>query len=236
MLKVDNLNTSVNGKQILNSISLEFEAGKRYAIMGPNGSGKSTFLNCIMGNPTYELPEDSHIWLNGEEVSRLSPHERAQRGIFLSFQSPVALGGVKVSQLIQLAVGGNMKPLELRGVIKKYAEELGISQELLSRPLNQDASGGEKKKLEVLQALVLDKPVLLFDEVDTGVDVDALKIIARVLQKYGKDKTVIIVTHYNRILSYLKPDKVIVIQNGAVVKTGTADLAQEIEKNGYIAQ
>ncbi|HRN70143.1 MAG TPA: hypothetical protein PLS49_03065, partial [Candidatus Woesebacteria bacterium] len=168
-----------------------------------------------------------------EDIAELEADERANKGIFLSFQTPLALSGVKVYQLLQLALQGKKDPLTIRKEAQKYAKELGISEDLLSRPLNEGASGGERKKMEVLQAAVLDKKLLIFDEVDTGVDVDALKSISKFLTKHKKDKTYIIITHYNRILHHLKPDYVLVMMKGKIVKVGDASLAKEIEKSGY---
>ena len=233
MLSLKNLTISVEGKTIIKDLNFEFEKGKTYAIMGPNGSGKSTLAYSIMGHPAYELSDTSSMKLNGLEISEMDPNERAQEGLFLSFQSPLSLSGVKVYQLLQLAINGKKDPLQIRQEAKKYATELGISEELLNRPLNVGASGGERKKMEVLQAAVLEKELLIFDEVDTGVDVDALKSISHFLTKYKKNKTYIAITHYNRILHYLKPDKVLIMMNGEIVKVGGAELAAEIEKNGY---
>lgn len=233
MLKLKNLKANIENKEILKGIDFEFEKGKIYAVMGPNGSGKSTLSYAIMGHPAYEIAEDSEILLEGEDIKEMEADERAQKGIFLSFQSPLALSGVKVYQLLQLALNGKKDPLTIRQEAQKYAKELGISEDLLSRPLNEGASGGERKKMEVLQAAVLDKKLLIFDEVDTGVDVDALKSISKFLTKHKKDKTYIIITHYNRILHHLKPDYVLIMVKGKIVKVGDASLAKEIEKSGY---
>jgi Fe-S cluster assembly ATP-binding protein len=218
MLQLKNLKANIENKEILKGIDFEFEKGKIYAVMGPNGSGKSTLSYAIMGHPAYEIAEDSEIILEGEDIKEMEADERAQKGIFLSFQSPLALSGVKVYQLLQLALNGKKDPLTIRQEAQKYAKELGISEELLSRPLNEGASGGERKKMEVLQAAVLDKKLLIFDEVDTGVDVDALKSISKFLTKHKKDKTYIIITHYNRILHHLKPDYVLIMVKGKIVK------------------
>jgi len=233
MLQIKNLKVSVENKQILNGLNFEFETGKIYAIMGPNGSGKSTLAQSIMGSPVYEIDKDSKIFFNNKNITELEPNERAMEGIFLSFQAPLSLSGVKVFQLLQLALNGKKEPLKIREEIKKYKEELGINQELLSRSLNEGASGGERKKIEVLQAVVLDKDFLIFDEVDTGVDVDSLKSISKFLKKYKKNKTIILITHYNRILHYLKPDYVLVMKNGQIVKVGDHKVAKEIESDGY---
>ncbi|QQS43823.1 Fe-S cluster assembly ATPase SufC [Candidatus Roizmanbacteria bacterium] len=233
MLKLKNLKVSIEEKQILKGIDFEFEKGKTYAVMGPNGSGKSTLAYSIMGHPAYEVSEESKIEYNGEEISEMEPDERAREGIFLSFQTPLSLSGVKVFQLLQLALQGKKDPLKIREEARKYGKELGINEELLNRPLNEGASGGERKKMEVLQAAVLEKQLLIFDEVDTGVDVDSLKSISKFLTKYKGDKTYIVITHYNRILHHLKPDYVLVMMNGKLVKVGGPELAKKIEDEGY---
>lgn len=233
MLHLKNLNVEIAGKHILKNINFEFEQGKIYAIMGPNGSGKSTLSYAIMGHPSYTIDPQSKIEFEGENIVEEEANKRAEKGIFLSFQQPLSLAGVKVFQLLHLAMQGKKDPLKLRQETKRVAEELKINEELLSRSLNDGASGGEKKKLEVLQAAVLDKKLLIFDEVDTGVDVDALKTIAEFLNRHRANKTYIIITHYNRILKYLKPDKILVIANGELKKVGDHTLADEIEKNGY---
>lgn len=233
MLKLKNLKVSIEDKEIIKGIDFEFEKGKIYAIMGPNGSGKSTLSYAVMGHPAYEVSADSEILFEGEDLKEMDANERAEKGVFLSFQSPLSLNGVKVYQLLQLALNGKKDPLTIRKEAQKYAQELGISEDLLSRPLNEGASGGERKKMEVLQAAVLDKKLLIFDEVDTGVDVDALKSISQFLKKHQEDKTYIIITHYNRILHHLKPDYVLVMRQGKIVKVGDHTLAKEIEKSGY---
>lgn len=233
MLTLKSLTVSIEGKKILNALDFEFEKGKIYAIMGPNGSGKSTLSYSIMGHPAYEVSEDSQIELDGEDIKEMDANERADKGMFLSFQSPLSLSGVKVYQLLQLALHGKKDPLAIRREAQKYADELGIQEDLLSRPLNEGASGGERKKMEVLQAAVLDKDLLIFDEVDTGVDVDALKSISQFLMNHKGQRTYIIITHYNRILHYLKPDYVLVMKKGKIVKVGDHTLAKKIEDKGY---
>lgn len=233
MLTIKNLTVSIGKKTILKNVNFEFEKGKIYAVMGPNGSGKSTLAYSIMGHPAYVVDSKSEIVYEGESVQELSANERSEKGIFLSFQSPLSLTGVRVYQLLQLAMKGKKDALAIRKDAQRIAKELKIKDELLGRPLNDGASGGEKKKMEVLQAAVLDKNLLIFDEVDTGVDVDALKTISQFLDANRKDKTYIIITHYNRILHYLKPDYVLVIADGELKKVGDHTLAEEIEKNGY---
>lgn len=233
MITLKSLSVSIEKKKILKNITYKFEPGKIYAVMGPNGSGKSTLAYAIMGHPGYTLDSKSQILFNKEQIQDLKPEERAEKGIFLSFQTPLSLSGVKVFQLLHLAMQGKKDPLKIRQEVKAYAKELGISDELLNRSLNEGASGGEKKKMEVLQAAVLGKNFMIFDEVDTGVDVDSLKSIATFLNKHREGKTYVIITHYNRILKYLKPDKVLVIAGGELKKEGDHTLADKIERTGY---
>lgn len=233
MLDIKNLIVAIGDKKIISDFSFTFEKGKIYAIMGPNGSGKSTLAYTIMGHPGYELTDGEKIIFENEEIQDLEPDERSEKGIFLSFQSPLSLSGVKVYQLLQYALQGKKDALKIREEVKRYAKELKINEELLTRSLNDGASGGEKKKIEVLQAAVLEKKLLIFDEIDTGVDVDALKSIAKFLSSHREDRTYIIITHYNRILKYLKPDKVLIIANGKLQKAGDHTLSDEIEKEGY---
>jgi len=233
MLDVKNLTVKIGKKKILSNISYSFEKGKTYAIMGPNGSGKSTFAYTVMGHPQYEVDAKSKLVFDEQNIKELSADKRSLLGIFLSFQSPLALAGVRVTELLQLALLGKKEPLAIRQESMATAKKLKIPEELLTRSLNEGASGGEKKKLEVLQASVLDKKLLIFDEVDTGVDVDALRTIAKFLKATQRDKTYIIITHYNRILRYMKPDKVLVLINGELKKIGDHTLAEKIEKDGY---
>lgn len=233
MLTLKHLTVSVEDKTIIDDLDFTFESGKIYAIMGPNGSGKSTLAYSIMGHPGYALGEGSTIVLDGVDVTDSEADERAKAGMFLSFQSPLALSGVKVYQLLQLALQGQKDPLQIRQEAQTYAKELNCREDLLSRPLNEGASGGERKKMEVLQSAVLDKKLVVFDEVDTGVDVDSLKSIASFLKTHKKNKTYVIITHYNRILHYLKPDYVLVMKEGKIVSVGGPELAEQIEKDGY---
>lgn len=234
MLKLKNLTVSVGDKKILKGINFEFEKGKIYAVMGPNGSGKSSLALSIMGHPNYVLGECSQILLNNENITNLSADKRANKGLFLSFQSPLFISGVKVNELLQYALQGKKDPLSLRSKIEKYKHELKITDDLLDRSLNEGASGGERKKMEVLQGAILNRNIQIYDEVDTGVDVDALKIIASFIHKNKGSKTYIIITHYNRIFRYFKPDKVIILTNGQIKKTGGYRLIEDIENNGYV--
>lgn len=236
MLTLKNLSVSIESKKILKNINYTFEPGKVYAIMGPNGSGKSTLASTVMGHPIYSVSKTSKIIFEGENITEMEPNERSNKGIFLSFQTPMALTGVTIYQFMRYALTGKMDALKIRQGVQKLAKKLRISEDLLTRSLNDGFSGGEKKKMEVLQAALLDPKLAFFDEIDTGVDVDALRSIAKFIQAIRTpQKTFVIITHYNRILKYLKPDKILVIKNGQIVKEGDYKLAQEIEKKGYDA-
>lgn len=234
MLTLKNLNVKVGQKQILKNINFNFEKGKVYAIMGPNGSGKSTLAASVMGHPAYTIGAGSKIIFKGKNIVDEKIEDRAKRGLFMSFQSPLSLNGVNIYQLLRFALDKKKDPLTIRREVQKYAKKLKINEELLTRSLNENFSGGEKKKMEVLQATMLDPDFLFFDEIDTGVDVDALRTIASFLKGMrGKDKTFALITHYNRILKYIKPDKVLILVGGKLVRTGTYKLADMIEKKGY---
>ncbi len=234
MLKIKNLTVSIGEKTILDNINIDFKKGKVYAIMGPNGSGKSTLASAIMGHPSYELSENSKIIFNDEEIQTEESHLRAKRGIFLSFQSPLTLSGVNVFQLMRIALDGKLDPLTLKNKLKERAKKLKIKEELISRSLNDGFSGGEKKKMEVLQAAVMEPTFLMLDEIDTGVDIDSLRTIAEFLSDMkSKNRTIVIITHYNRILKFLKPDEVLIVMNGQIATQGSAELSQKIEAEGY---
>ncbi|KKQ24255.1 MAG: SufC of the ABC transporter [Candidatus Roizmanbacteria bacterium GW2011_GWC2_37_13] len=233
MLVLKNLTVSASNKVILKNLNFEFKKNKVYAIMGPNGSGKSTLAYAISGHPAYRLDKDAKIIFNKNDISALPPDKRAKQGVFLSFQTPLSLSGVTVFQLLRLALSGIKDPLIVKQEIDRLAKKLHIKEELLSRSLNDNASGGEKKKLELIQAVLLDPKFLIFDEIDTGVDIDALKAIAKFLDGFKKERTIVLITHYNRILKYIKPDRVLVMLGGRIVKEGDYRLAEFIEKNGY---
>lgn len=230
------MQVSVADKQILKDFSYTFENDRVYVIMGPNGSGKSTLAHAIAGNPTYQVSSSKLQISNKGKVINLKdlePHKRADTGIFLSFQNPLALQGIRVTQLLLLALKGKVSALEIRKKSKTIAKELNISEDLLNRSLNEGASGGERKKMEVLQGAILDRSVQIYDEVDTGVDVDALKSIGQFLHARKKNKVIIIITHYHRILKYVKPDKVLVLKDGQLIADGGPELAETIEREGY---
>lgn len=232
MLTLENLTISVSNKTIIKNLNLKLEKNKVYVLMGPNGSGKSTLALTLMGHPEYKIKSGKVIFEN-KNITKLESDKRANAGLFLSFQSPLSLSGVNAFSLLRTAIAGKIDPLELRETIEKTAKSLKIKSELLERSFNEGASGGEKKKLELLQASILNPKFLMFDEIDTGVDVDALRTIAQFMEKNKKGKTYLIITHYNRILKYVKPDVVLVMVNGQIVKRGDYKLAKEIEKNGY---
>ena len=216
------------GKEILHDISLSFRSSKVYAIMWPNGSGKSTLAHVLMGNPEYKIQGD--IMFNHKNIEKLLTEERARMGIFLSYQSPVAIPGVSVMQLLRTAYHFEncMKLTQL------YAKKLHIDKTLLTRSIHDGFSGGEKKKIELLQALVLKPAFAIFDEIDTGLDVDALKVVAYGMNKLKKAGTgVIIITHYKRLLSYIPVDVVYVLSKGKLLKTGNRQLVTVIERKGY---
>ncbi len=240
MLSLKNLTVAVGKKVILHKVSIAFRAGKVYAIMGPNGSGKSTLARAVMGDPIFTLDKNATITRgigkNAIHIERLSADRRANAGIFLSHQSPLALPGVTVRDLMRAACNGaDRTALTIKEDLERYAKALDIPDELLNRSLNDGFSGGERKKMEVLQMALLDPDYIFLDEIDTGVDVDALKTIAHFLKKYvtGTKKTLIIITHATRILRYLTPNQTIVIQNGRITHKGDATLAKTIEKNGF---
>jgi len=232
MLSINKLTIAVKDKIIIKDFSYLFEKGKIYAIMGPNGSGKSTLALALAGHPVYQI-KSGKITLNNQYIQDLSPDKRSKAGLFLSFQSPLVLNGVSLFQMMRVALRGKISPIDLNNKIKHLSKELVIKEELVKRPLNEGASGGERKKLELLQGLILQPKVMIFDEIDTGVDVDSLKIIAKVMKKYQKNRTYIVITHYNRIFQYFKPDKVLILSKRVLKQTGGWELAQQIENTGY---
>lgn len=233
MLSVKNLVSKVDSKIIIDNLTYKFEENRVYAIMGPNGSGKSTLAHTIMGNPVYQTDNKSKIIFHKKNIIDLSADKRASLGIFLSFQQPLSLSGVNVFQYMLYSMGKRKSPIELRKEIKTYANELGIKEELLGRSLNEDFSGGEKKKMEIIQMAVLDPEIVIFDEIDTGVDIDSLKKIMNFLSSHRGKATYIFITHYNRIFSYIKPDTVLVMKEGKIIKEGDYSLAEKIEREGY---
>ena len=241
MLQIKNLHAGVENKEILKGVNLEVKAGEIHAIMGPNGSGKSTLSAVISGNENFEVSQGSVIFLN-EDISELDPEERAHKGVFLSFQYPVEIPGVSVTNFIKTAINENRKAKGLKDMpasemlklIKSKADLLEIDRKFLSRSLNEGFSGGEKKRNEIFQMAMLDPKLAILDETDSGLDIDALKIVANGVNKLkSKDNAVIIITHYQRLLDYIIPDFVHVLIDGKIVKSGTKELAYELEEKGY---
>jgi len=241
MLTIDNLHVSVEGKPILNGINLDVRAGEVHAIMGPNGSGKSTLSSVIAGNEAYEVTKGDIIYQN-ENIIELPPEERANKGIFLSFQYPVEIPGITVTNFIKTAINSNLrarneKEMPANKMLKKIrekAELLEIDSRFLSRSLNEGFSGGEKKRNEIFQMAMLEPSLSILDETDSGLDIDALKVVANGVNKLkNKDNAVILITHYQRLLDYIVPDYVHVLHEGKIVKSGGKELAHELEEKGY---
>jgi Fe-S cluster assembly ATP-binding protein len=241
MLSIKNLHASIGDKEILKGINLEVKAGEIHAIMGPNGAGKSTLSAIIAGNENYEVTE-GEILLEGEDLSDLAPEERAHKGIFLSFQYPVEIPGVSVTNFIRTAINETRKANKLEEmpsnemlkVIREKSELLEIDRKFLSRSLNEGFSGGEKKRNEIFQMAMLEPKLAILDETDSGLDIDALRIVANGVNKLKSDKNaIVVITHYQRLLDYIVPDFVHVLYNGKIVKSGDASLALELEEKGY---
>ncbi|CAL2055182.1 Fe-S cluster assembly ATPase SufC [Tenacibaculum sp. 190524A05c] len=241
MLKIQNLHAEVEEKSILKGLNLEVKAGEVHAIMGPNGAGKSTMASVIAGKEEYEVTSGS-IELDGEDISELAPEERAHAGVFLSFQYPVEIPGVTVTNFIKTAINESRKAQGLEEMpakemlqkIREKSELLEIDRKFLSRSLNEGFSGGEKKRNEIFQLAMLEPKLAILDETDSGLDIDALRIVANGVNKLkSEDNAVIVITHYQRLLDYIVPDYVHVLHDGKIVKTGDASLALELEAKGY---
>lgn len=234
MLEIKNLSVKIGSKPILKGLSLQIRHGEIAVLMGPNGSGKSTLAHTIAGNPEFTVGRNGTILFQGQPIRSLPAEKRAARGIFLSFQNPLPLPGVSVLDLLRVAREGQEDPLSLRNRAKTYAAELGIEESLLFRSIHDGFSGGEKKKIEALQAGILEPKLLILDEIDSGADVDALRKIARFLGKHrAKDGSILIITHSTRVLRYLKPDRVFVMREGKIVQSGRSALAAEVERKGF---
>ncbi|WP_299208009.1 Fe-S cluster assembly ATPase SufC [uncultured Dokdonia sp.] len=241
MLTVKNLHAGIEEKDILKGINLEIKAGEVHAIMGPNGSGKSTLASVIAGKEEYEVT-DGDIALNGASILEMDPEERAHKGVFLSFQYPVEIPGVSVTNFIKTAINQNRKAKGLEDMpasdmlkmIREKSELLEIDRKFLSRSLNVGFSGGEKKRNEIFQMAMLEPKLAILDETDSGLDIDALRIVANGVNKLrSEDNAVLVITHYQRLLDYIVPDVVHVLMDGKIVKTGGKELAHELEEKGY---
>ena len=241
MLKINNIHAHIDEKSILKGINLDIKPGEVHAIMGPNGSGKSTLASVIAGKEDYEIEKGS-ILFEGEDISELNVEERAHKGIFLSFQYPVEIPGVTVTNFIKTALNetrkakglDDMPASEMLKRIREKSELLEIDRKFLSRSLNEGFSGGEKKRNEIFQMAMLEPKLAILDETDSGLDIDALRIVANGVNKLKtKDNATLVITHYQRLLDYIVPDYVHVLYNGKIVKSGGKELAFELEEKGY---
>ena len=241
MLKIENLKAGIEETKILNGIDLSVNAGEVHAIMGPNGSGKSTLSAVIAGNESYEV-ESGSIIFDGEDLLELDPDQRAHKGVFLSFQYPVEIPGISVSNFLKAAISEKRKQLgldpisakDLLGKMREKMELLNMKKGYLSRNMNEGFSGGEKKRNEIFQMAMLEPKLAILDETDSGLDIDALKIVANGVNKLkNKNNATIVITHYQRLLDYIIPDYVHVLHNGRIIKSGGKELALELEEKGY---
>ena len=240
MLEIKNLQASINNKAILKGLNLTIKPGELHAMMGPNGSGKSTLANVLSGRSGYEISGELNF--KGEDLKKIPVDERARKGIFLAFQYPLEIPGVNTNIFLKTSLNAIRKSkgekeldtLAFLKLVREKSSELGIDEKILSRQLNVGFSGGEKKKNEILQMKILDPNLSILDETDSGLDIDALKIIAKGVNssRNGK-KSFLVITHYQRLLDYIKPDFVHVLSDGRIVKTGCGELAEELEKTGY---
>ena len=240
MLQLQNLKASVNDKSILNGLNLEIKSGEVHAIMGPNGSGKSTLANILSGKSGYDV--SGSLKYEGKNLQEIPIEERAQKGIFLAFQYPLEIPGVNTTNFLKTSLNSIRKAkgekeldtLNLLKLIREKASELNIDEKFLSRQLNVGFSGGEKKKNEILQMKLLEPKLVILDETDSGLDIDALRIVADGVNSHkNKKNAFLIITHYQRLLDYIKPDFIHVLSKGKIIKTGCAELGQELEKTGY---
>jgi len=240
MLEIKNLKASINSKQILKGLNLTIKPGEVHAIMGPNGSGKSTLANVLSGKNGYEVSGELNF--KGENLNDIPVEVRAQKGLFLAFQYPLEIPGVNTNNFLKISLNSVRKArgekeldtLAFLKMVKEKSSELGIDEKILSRQLNVGFSGGEKKKNEILQMKILDPHFSILDETDSGLDIDALKTVAKgVNSSRSKEKSFLVITHYQRLLNYIKPDFVHVLSDGKIIKTGRGDLAEELEKTGY---
>ena len=237
LLKINDLYVNAGEKEILKGLNLEIKKGETHVIMGPNGAGKSTLANVILNNPEYKKIE-GNVEFEGEDITKTPTHEIAQKGVFMSFQSPEEIPGISTMNFLKYEknkiTGKPVKVFELKKEIEKDVEELNMNPHLIQRNLNVGFSGGEKKKNEILQMLVLKPKLAILDETDSGLDVDAIRTVSKGIQMYhNEENSVMIITHNTRILENLKVDYVHILVNGKIVKTGDASLAKEIEENGY---
>lgn len=241
MLEVKDLQVSINENQILKNLNLTINEGEIHAIMGPNGSGKSTLSKVLAGHPAYTII-NGHVNFKGSDILELEPEERSHLGIFLAFQYPIEIPGVTNEDFLRLAYNAKQKfynkpavdPIEFLNIISKKLDSINMSPIFLSRNINEGFSGGEKKRNEILQMILLDSELAILDETDSGLDIDALKTISLGINNFmNSSKSILLITHYQRLLDYIKPTYVHVMYNGKIIRTGSAELAKELEKKGY---
>ncbi len=241
LLEIKDLQVSINDNEILKKLNLTVKKGEIHAIMGPNGSGKSTFSKVLAGHPAY-LVLDGDIIFKGSSILDLEPEERSHLGIFLAFQYPIEIPGVSNEDFLRLAYNSRQQfynkpdvdPIEFLTIINEKLKLVNMSPRFLSRNVNEGFSGGEKKRNEILQMILLDSELSILDETDSGLDIDALKIISNGINNFmNSEKSIILITHYQRLLDYINPTYVHVMQNGKIIKTGSSDLAKELENKGY---
>jgi Fe-S cluster assembly ATP-binding protein len=241
LLEIKNLKVSIEENIILDELNLKVQKGEIHAIMGPNGSGKSTFSKVVAGHPAYSIISGD-ILFKGDSIINLSPEERSHLGIFLAFQYPIEIPGVSNEDFLRLSYNAKQQffnlpevdPIEFLGIVIKKMELVKMSPQFLNRNVNEGFSGGEKKRNEILQMILLDSDICILDETDSGLDIDALKIISNGINNFmTKDKGIILITHYQRLLDYINPTYVHVMQNGKIIKTGSSELAKELENKGY---
>ncbi|MBO7570302.1 MAG: Fe-S cluster assembly ATPase SufC [Bacteroidaceae bacterium] len=241
MLEIKNLHAKVGDKEILKGVTLTINDGETHALMGTNGAGKSTLSNVIVGNPSYEVTEGS-ITFNGQNLLAMNPEERAHVGIFMSFQAPIEIPGVSMTNFMRAAVNARraaqgkepLKSTDFLKIMREKRKLVEIDQKLMNRSVNEGFSGGERKRNEIFQMAMLEPTFCILDETDSGLDVDALRIVAEGFNKLRTAETsAIVITHYQRLLDYIRPDFVHVLIDGKIVKTGTAELAQQIEEKGF---
>ena len=237
MLKIENLHVEIDGQEIVKGLDLEVGEGEIHAIMGPNGSGKSTFANVLMGHPRYEVTGGS-IEFRGQDVFELEPDERAKLGMFLAFQYPSEVPGVSVANFLRTAVNSvreeELSPMDMYRLIQEKMKLMQMDPRFAERYLNEGFSGGEKKRNEILQMLMLDPKLAIMDETDSGLDIDALQVVAKgVNELRSPGFSAVIITHYQRILRYIEPDRIHVMLDGRIVTSGGKDLAEELEDKGY---
>ena len=236
LLKIENLHVEVEGKEILKGVNLELDTGKINALMGKNGSGKSTLANTIMGHPKYKIT-DGKIIFDGKDITGMPVNERSKLGVFLSFQHPREIEGITIINLIKNALRERKEKIsifKIKEILKEKGKELDFDDEFFKRYLNYGFSGGEKKKMEILQLLLLNPKLAILDETDSGLDIDSLKTISKAINSFKKkDNGILIITHYKRILEHIHPDKVFIMKDGKIIREGDISIVEKLEREGY---